>query len=325
MPETEDQTVSHEPISIRETGSFFAGGRIVTLSGQPRREVQVARNGPSRLVDLNGDYVTGQCYVQFIRRTSPLFDAPAMFWHGGAMTGATWETTPDGRPGWQSIFLKAGFDTYICDAVERGRSGWSPYPEIYETAPIYRTQNEAWTLFRFGLEEGYGSDPQSRRPFDGLRFPVKYMDQFGAQFVPRWTDHGELTLDAYCEVLRRTGPVWLIAHSQGGNLALEAAARHPDLIRGLVVIEPASAPARTGKACQVPHLFVWGDFIDQSPTWVAYRARVEAHAAHLQAEGGRVDVLDLPATGIKGNSHVPMMDDNSDRIAEMVLSWIRRS
>ncbi len=99
-------------VQISEIGSFFAGGRIETLVGQPQRRIQVARNGPDRLVDLNGDYVTGQCYVQFVRQVSPKFDAPVMFWHGGAMTGATWETTPDGRPGWQNFFMNAGFDTF---------------------------------------------------------------------------------------------------------------------------------------------------------------------------------------------------------------------
>ena len=100
--------------------SFFAGGRIATLSGQPKGQIQVARNGPTREVDLNGDYVTGQAYVHFVRQVAPRFDTPVMFWHGGAMTGVTSEMIPDGRPGWQSRFLDAGFDTYVCDAMERG-------------------------------------------------------------------------------------------------------------------------------------------------------------------------------------------------------------
>ena len=76
-------------VHIRAIGSFFAGGRIATLSGQPKTQVQVARHGPKREVDLNGDYVTGQTYVQYVRQAAPRFDAPMMFWHGGAMTGVT--------------------------------------------------------------------------------------------------------------------------------------------------------------------------------------------------------------------------------------------
>lgn len=309
-------------LEIAEIGSFFAGGRKVTLKGQPQRQVQVARNGPARMVDLNGDYLTGQCYVQFVRHVAPAFDTPVMFWHGGAMTGATWETTPDGRPGWQMHFLKAGFDTYVCDAVERGRSGWSPFPEIYDAPPIFRTRNEAWEMFRFGPLEGYASDAQQCTPHDGLQFPVDHLNHFSAQFVPRWTNHAQETLRAYFEALERTGPVWLIAHSQGGNFALEAAARHPEFFRGVVIIEPASAPSETGEAHKVPHLFLWGDYIQHSPTWISYRERAETYANELTALGGSVYTLDLPASGISGNSHVPMMDRNSDAIAELVKEWI---
>lgn len=311
--------------TIAEMGAFFAGGRVVTLTDQPQRQVQVARNGPARTVDLNGDYVTGQCYVQFARVAEPQFGAPVMFWHGGAMTGATWETTPDGRPGWRSRFLAEGFDVYICDAVERGRAGWSPYPEIYATAPIFRTQNEAWSLFRFGDPTGYASDPAEREPYEGALFPIEHLEQFSAQFVPRWTDHGEETLAAYFEALRRTGPVWLIAHSQGGNFALDAAARHPEFFKGVVVIEPASAPVDIGGAAKVPHLFIWGDYIERSPTWIAYRGGADAYAESLRKAGSPVQVLDLPAVVGPGNTHVPMMDLNSDEVAGLIADWIRQN
>lgn len=309
-------------IQIRTIGSFFAGGRIATLSGQPKSHVQVARHGPKREVDLNGDYVTGQTYVQFVQHVAPRFEAPVMFWHGGAMTGAMWEATPDGRPGWQSHFLHAGFDTYVCDAMERGRASWSPYPDIYATSPIHRTLNEAWSMFRIGEREGYATDQAHRSPFPGSRFPLESFDTFGAQFVPRWTDHGHETLNAYYDALRQTGPVWLVAHSQGGNLALEAVARHPEFFRGVVVIEPASAPPDPGDASRVPHLIVWCDNIDKAPAWVSYRESVDAYVDKLDAMGGNVQLLDLPAIGIRGNSHVPMADLNSDNVAEKIVAWI---
>ena len=311
-------------ISISEIGSFFSGGRIITLEGQPTREVQVARNAKPRFVDLNGDYVTGQAYVQFTRQAKPVFDSPLMFWHGGAMTGVTWETTPDGRPGWQMYFLRKGFDTYVCDAVERGRAGWSPYPEIYDTSPIFRTRNEAWSLFRFGPASSCKDENRLAASFPKLKFPIEQLDYFCSQFVPRWTDHGAITLDAYYAAVEKIGPVWLVAHSQGGNFALEAAAKHPELFRGVVVIEPASAPADIGNAAQVPHLFVWGDYIGDSETWKGYRAQVDAYVAQLQDLGGNVEVIDLPALGIVGNSHVPMMDSNSDQVADQVFDWIKR-
>lgn len=315
-------TDSLHQVQLKETGSFFAGGNKVSLTGQPRQQVQVARNAPARDVDLNGDYITGQCYVQYIRQQQPRFADPVMFWHGGAMTGVTWENRPDGQPGWQNHFLHRGFDTFVCDAVERGRAGWSPYPQIYESPPIHRTLNDAWSLFRFGEPGGYATEPNAREPFDGLRFPVERFDAMAAQFVPRWTSHAAITLDAYEAVLHKTGPVWLVAHSQGGNLALEAAARFGRNIRGLVVIEPASAPTNVAVTSDVPHLFVWGDNIDRAPIWRSYRNGADQYADALRTAGAAVSVLDLPAMGIRGNSHVPMMDNNSSDIADRVIDWI---
>ena len=57
-------------------------------------------------------------------------------WHGGGLSGVTWETKPDGKPGWQNYFLKAGHDVYVSDAVERGRASWARYPEIFKTEPF---------------------------------------------------------------------------------------------------------------------------------------------------------------------------------------------
>ena len=126
----------------------------------------------------------------------------------------------------------------------------------------------------------------------------------------------------YFDALARTGPVWLIAHSQGGNFALDAVARHPEYFHGVVIIEPASAPDEVGDAYKVPHLFLWGDNIQHSRTWMSYREPADLYADRLGKCGGSVDTLGLPANGFRGNSHVPMMDKNSDAIAELVKTWI---
>jgi hypothetical protein len=35
-----------------------------------------------------------------------------------------------------------------------------------------------------------------------------------------------------------------------------------------------------------------------------------------------VDIIDLPAQGITGNSHMIMMDRNSDQVAALVQQWL---
>src|SRR4051794_37986807 len=161
----------------------------------------------------NGEFWVEQMYAQYIRLANPRARYPLLMWHGGGLTGATWETTPDGRTGWQMFFLRAGHDVYVSDAMERGRSGWTRFPEIFAGEPIWRT-------------------------------------------MPYAT---------------------------------------PD----------ASADAARVK--DIPHLVVWGDFLDGDAFWTGGRSKVAAWQERIRAVGGVADTLDLPAEGIRGgNSHMLM-------------------
>ena len=139
-------------LSVAEIGSFFVGGRVHRLEGMAKRERISTPGGPVYFIDPNGEMMAGQMYVQYVRLAKPAAAAPLLMWHGGGMTDVNWETTPDGRPGWQMFFLRSGFDTYISDAVERGRASWAPYPQVYAEAPYFRTAREVWEeAFRFAL------------------------------------------------------------------------------------------------------------------------------------------------------------------------------
>ncbi|MBD0276327.1 MAG: alpha/beta fold hydrolase [Acetobacteraceae bacterium] len=48
---------------------------------------------------------------------------PLLLVHGAGQTGASWQTTPDGREGWAPHFVRRGFTTYIVDLPGHGRSG----------------------------------------------------------------------------------------------------------------------------------------------------------------------------------------------------------
>jgi pimeloyl-ACP methyl ester carboxylesterase len=244
------------------------------------------------------------------------------------MTGAAWETTPDGRPGWQQLFLQAGCDVFVSDAVERGRAGWARYPEIYPNEPFFRSTREAWELFRLGPKEDYAVDPARRRAFSGQRFPVAALDAFARQLVPRWSGTEAMSRDAYLAALEWIGPVLLLAHSQGGGFAFDAAIARPDLVRGLVLVEPGGAPPLAGsdfgRLREIPILVLWGDFIDKVPFWAKARQIVGEARDRIVARGGDVEWIDLPAAGTRGNSHLLMMDDNAGEIATLVLGWMAR-
>src|SRR5205807_6807286 len=114
-----------EPIALRDMGSFHVGGRLVEISGKPVKEVTFTPGGVPAKMDPNGTYQVEQMYVQYFLQQKAKGKLPLLMWHGGGLTGVTYETKPDGQPGWLNYFIRQGWDTYISDAVERGRSGWT--------------------------------------------------------------------------------------------------------------------------------------------------------------------------------------------------------
>ncbi|ARP88161.1 hypothetical protein [Bordetella genomosp. 9] len=50
--------------------------------------------------------------------------------------------------------------------------------------------------------------------------------------------------------------------------------------------------------------------------------RGREYGERLRARGGRVDNWRLAGMGVTGNSHMLMMDDNSDDIAARISAWI---
>ena len=107
-------------VQVREIGSFYVGGRSVSLRGLAERPRVRRSDTPAEKVDPNGDFQTGQIYVQFVKLTKP-YRLPLLLLPGGSVTGVTYETTPDGRAGWQLLFLRHGYSIYIADTAQAGR------------------------------------------------------------------------------------------------------------------------------------------------------------------------------------------------------------
>ena len=308
-------------LALRAVGSFHVGGRAHVLQGLPVEQVRLAVGGPARPVDPNGTHISGQMYVQYFLQQRPCSPWPIVLWHGGGMTGANWESTPDGRSGWLQRLLALRHDVYVCDAVERGRAGWSRWPEIYAQPPLFRSLEEGWDMFRIGPPMARFAPGGPVHP--GQQFPAEAFEAFAAQWVPRWAGHEDLTLDAYTQLLARIGPCVVVAHSQGGGMALSMALRQPQALRAVVALEPSGAPVQPQAGPGAPpRLVVWGDRVQAHPVWRAYRERVQAHVQDLQAQGVQADTLDLPAQGVHGNSHFVMLDRNSDLVLDHVLQWL---
>ena len=124
-------------LNIKEMGSFHIGGRLHEGSGQPVKEITFTPGGVPAKVDPNGTYQVEQMYVQYFVPANGRGTLPLLMWHGGGLTGVTYETTPDGRPGWLNYFIRQGWTVYNSDAVERGRSGWAMYPDVFAGEPVF--------------------------------------------------------------------------------------------------------------------------------------------------------------------------------------------
>ena len=126
--------------------------------------------------------------------------------------------------------------------------------------------------------------------------------------------------------MQKICPCIIVVHSQGGNFGFTAALNAPDKVKALVTIEPSGAPdpakADAARLKGVPHLIVWGDFIDRVPVWSKLVINPTKWGRAIAAAGGKVDTFELPGMGIKGNTHMMMMDRNSDDIAKLVNDWI---
>lgn len=316
-------------IDVAEVGSFHVGGQALKLEGLPVKELVYTAGGPATKMDPNGDFHTGQMYVQYIKLTQPKARYPLLLWHGGGLTGVTYETKPDGKPGWQSYFLNQGHDVYLSDAVERGRASWSRFPEVYKGEPIFRTKKEAWEAFRIGPDGSYSSDPSQRKAIPGQLFPVGAFDAFAMQSVPRWVTNDAQTLAAYNAYVQKVCPCVILVHSQGGNFGFNAALTNPDKVKGLIAVEPSGAPdpTKTNLASikDIPHLTVWGDNIAQSELWTKLSKASTVYHKALTDAGAKATWLSLPDAGVKGNTHMLMMDTNSDQVAGLIQKWMADS
>jgi pimeloyl-ACP methyl ester carboxylesterase len=242
-------------------------------------------------------------------------------WHGGGLSGVTYETKPDGKPGWLNYFIRHGWDTYISDAMERGRSGWT---NTFKGDPVFLPVGDPWERFRIGPAGSYNDDHAKRVTYPGMQFPVEAYDQFLKQGIPRWTTTDDQIVKAYLELIDKVCPCVVLVHSQSGSFGFKALEARPDKVKALVAVEPTLGGDKN-KVSTIkgsPVLIVIGDNAKDHPRWSKIRAGDVEYANALKAAGGSVDFVDLPDVGIKGNSHMMMMDKNSDQIADLIQKWL---
>lgn len=257
---------------------------------------------------------------------------------GLGLSSTLYLSTPDQRQGWASIFAQAGHTVLVMDPINTGPSG------IHSNEPVVLTQwNSAQIWPRWGLGEAKDIPyPKSQFPHDAVEqfyasFATRVMhNAFAQEAKPESTvgrghkSRGRHTtaansddLNALVNLLKQHSPNVLLVHSMSGNLGFAIAQRYPELLEALVVIEPVGCPTRSIdlQSINIPVLAIYGDYIE-SRNQTRRKIACQKTINHLNEQGVKATMLDLPLLGIQGNSHVLMVDKNHLDIAQMIMSWL---
>jgi pimeloyl-ACP methyl ester carboxylesterase len=315
------------PLVLKAQGSFFVGGEKADET-----QVELGGLGPGGHITVN------QMYVRYMVPQGGDSNVPVVMVHGATLTGKSWETTPDGRIGWDEYFVRKGHPVYVPDQVGRGRSGFNQAlfnnvragstPPGNQAVWLRFSDEGVWSNFRFGSTAG--------QPFPDSQFPVAAVDELSKQGVPDVSFGGiptpNPTLKALSDLAGELHGAVVMGHSQSGSFPLEAALINPGNTKGLVLVEPGRCPQYTAEQvaslATVPMLVVFGDHRDTPtglptlPTWQARFEACQALIARVKTAGGDAQMLSPAETGVRGNSHMIMQDKNHLQIADLILTWI---
>ena len=131
-------------------------------------------------------------------------------------------------------------------------------------------------------------------------------------------------LRAYVAEIDKVCPCAILFHSQAGQFGFRAAQARPDKVKALIAVEPAGIgdPRQAAALKGIPVLMLYGDFIAQDARWPQIRKNGIDFTEGIARAGGKVEVVDLPNVGIRGNSHMLMMDRNNLEIAALIQRWL---
>lgn len=198
---TASSTFAMKPVTIVDQGSFMAGGKVITSSGSYNTE-----KNPK---DLSGNTLHGDHAYVFYQIPAKAKKYSLVFLHGYGQSGKSWKTTPDGRDGFQNIFLEKKFPVYIVDQPRKGREGRSTVAGNISATP----DDQLWYYnFRIGNYPNF---------YDNVKFPrdKESQRQFFMQMTPDTGTYpfDEIISNAMVAVFEKSGEGILVTHSAGGG------------------------------------------------------------------------------------------------------------
>jgi pimeloyl-ACP methyl ester carboxylesterase len=192
--------------------------------------------------------MSGQIYVDYQIPQNVKHKYPVVLIHGGGLSGSYMSGTSDDREGWNSYFLRKGYKVYVIDQPGRGRSVYHAdvYGALSRGAAVGLQQ-------RFTKPEMYMLWPQARfhtqwpgfpAPASGLIGDPIFDNFFGSevQGIASTVIQQTTMRDAGAALLDKIGPAILLTHSQSGPYGWFIADARPNLVKGIVAVEPSGPP-----------------------------------------------------------------------------------
>ncbi len=322
-------------IQIADQGSFAVGGTVITNPGtfDPYNQTPEGQT-------YHGDHAYAYYQIPVNARLYPL-----VMWHGIGQFSKTWETTPDGREGFQNIFLRRRFPVYVIDQPRRGNAARGTVEGTFNPVP----DEQGWFgTFRIGIWPDY---------FEGVQFSKdpEALNQYFRQMVPN-AGPIDITVNVHAvsALFDKIGDGILVSHSHSGGMGWRTAIKNQN-VKAIVSYEPGSGfvfpegevpaplPSSGGtleavgipmadfqQLTKIPIIIYYGDFIPEEPIanpgQDGWRVRLEMARLWrdcVNKHGGDVTVVHLPEIEVKGNTHFPFSDLNNVKIADLMSDWLK--
>lgn len=349
LPAVPAEAAAQKPLTIAEQGSFTVGGTYKEKPGTFSQENFIAEDGQRAY----GDFA----YVEY-QKPVKAKKLPLIFQHGGAQSKRTWESGPDGREGFNTMFVRAGYSVYLVDQPRSGEANLSTEAVTPDTPwtsnPMYGDKT-LYVLSRIGHYDAAGN------PVPNAQFPEGEKNY--QAFQQSWTiGSGPLDNDLNAGVLaelvdqQKDGAV-LVTHSMGGTIGWRTAIRS-DKVKGIIAYEPGGTPfifpetempkitearfkalsaSAKGvpmedflKLTKIPIVLYYGDYIRVGSDnvgedkWGTEFAMALQFVDAVNRHGGDAALVHLPEIGIKGNSHFLIQEKNNAEIMKLALDWLKK-
>jgi len=327
--------------------------------------------GVERAKLARGTVVNGtQMYVEYWVPTQVRHPYPIVMVHGGGGQGTDWMGTPDGLPGWATYFVQEGYQVYVVDRPGHGRSPY--HPDLhgpFGRAATYEAVEHQFTSPE-KAEKPYGEQAKLHTQWPGTgAIGDTTLDQIvagqGGSFLPDLEATHNVWRERLSELFDKIGPAMIMMHSMGGPSGWIIGDARPNLVKGIIGVEPAGPPfgnlkwgltanrvtydppasdASELKTKQVtaPATGLDPYMLQAEParqlvnlknipivvitSEASYHTPYDgASVAFLKQAGCTVEHIRLPQRGIHGNAHFMMMEKNSREVLQPILDWVAKN